>query len=73
MGGKWGAVYNCNNLTRFSDVGKTAACLKVDIPSDFDMDDMDTHTPDSRTSTICRVTFKLAGCPTFLNGVVRFI
>ena len=37
------------------------------------MDDMDTHTPESRTSTIWRVTFKLAGCPIFLDGVVGLI
>lgn len=46
-----------HNLTRFSDVGKIAAYLKEKIPTDFDMDDMDTHTPDSRTSTIWKVTF----------------
>uniref|UniRef100_A0AAV1T5B8 Uncharacterized protein n=1 Tax=Peronospora matthiolae TaxID=2874970 RepID=A0AAV1T5B8_9STRA len=57
-----------HNLTRFSDVDKIAAFVKTKIPTDFDMDDMDTHTPNSRTSTIWRVTFKLAICPTFLNG-----
>lgn len=35
-----------HNLTRFSDVGKIAAYLKKKNPTDFDMDDMDTHTPD---------------------------
>ena len=34
------------------------------------MDDMDTHNLNSRTSTICTVTFNLAGSPNFLNGVV---
>ena len=62
-----------HNLTRFSDIGKIAAFLKTNIPTDFDMDDMDTHTPNSRTSTIWKVTFKLAGCTTFFNGVVRLL
>ena len=68
-----GYTVHLHNLTRFSDIGKLAAFLKVKIQTDFDMDDMDTHTPESRTSTIWRVAFKLAGCPTFLDGVVRLI
>uniref|UniRef100_A0AAV1UKQ2 Uncharacterized protein n=1 Tax=Peronospora matthiolae TaxID=2874970 RepID=A0AAV1UKQ2_9STRA len=34
---------------------------------------MDTHKPDLMTSTVWSVTFKLAGCPTFLDGVVRIL
>lgn len=72
-GRRVGYTVHLHNLTRFSDVGKIAAFLKKKIPTDFGMDDLDTHTPESRTSTIWRVTFKLAGCPTFLDGVVRLI
>lgn len=62
-----------HNLSRFSDVGRIAAYFKAKIPTEFEMEDLDTHTPESRTSTIWRVTFKLAGCPTFLDGVVRLL
>ena len=62
-----------HNLTRFSDVGRIAAYFKANIPTEFEMEDLDTHTPNSRTSTIWRVTFKLAGCPTFLDGIVRLL
>ena len=62
-----------HNLTRFNDIGRMAAYLQANIPTEFDMDDMDTHKPDSRTSTVWSVTFKLAGCPTFLDGVVRIL
>ena len=58
---------------RFCEIGKIAALLKAKILTEFDMQDLNTHTPDSRTSTIWRVTFKLAGCPTFLDGVVRLL
>ena len=37
------------------------------------MEDLDTHTPDSRTFTIWVVTFKLEGCPTFLDGIVQLL
>ena len=45
------------NLARFSDVGKIEAFFKTKIPTDFDIDDMDTYTPNSRTSTIWKGTF----------------
>uniref|UniRef100_A0AAV1V7Y5 CCHC-type domain-containing protein n=2 Tax=Peronospora matthiolae TaxID=2874970 RepID=A0AAV1V7Y5_9STRA len=61
------------NVTRFVDIGRIAAFLKEKILTEFVMEDLDTHTPDSRTSTIWRVTFKLAGCPTFLDGIVRLL
>ena len=34
---------------------------------------MDTCTPNSRTSTVCKLTVKLAGCPEFMCGIVRLI
>ena len=55
------------NLTRFNDIGCIVAILKAKIPTDFDMQDLDDHIPDSRTSTIWRLAFKLAGCPTCLK------
>ena len=50
----------------FNGFGRIVA-FKVDIPTDFDMQDLDDHIPDSRTSTIWRLAFKLAGCPTCLK------
>uniref|UniRef100_A0AAV1VGC9 CCHC-type domain-containing protein n=1 Tax=Peronospora matthiolae TaxID=2874970 RepID=A0AAV1VGC9_9STRA len=61
------------NLTRFDDIGRIAAYLRSKIPTDFELEDMDTCTPNSRTSTAWKVTFHLAGCPTFLQGVVRLL
>ena len=37
------------------------------------MEDLDICTPNSRTSTVWRLTVELAGCPDFLRGVVRVI
>ena len=48
------------------------ALLKEKIPTYFEMDDMDIP-PDSRTSTIWMVTFKLVDCMTFMDGVARLI
>ena len=62
-----------HNLHRFSDIGRIAAFLKAKIPSEVELEDMDTHNPESRTSAVWRVTFKLAGCLTFLHGVVRIL
>uniref|UniRef100_A0AAV1TWG6 CCHC-type domain-containing protein n=1 Tax=Peronospora matthiolae TaxID=2874970 RepID=A0AAV1TWG6_9STRA len=39
------------NLTRFDDIGRIAAYLRSKIPTDFELEDMDTCTPNSRTST----------------------
>lgn len=61
------------NLTRFNEIGRIAAFLQAKIPTEFEMEDLDTYNPNSRTSTLWRVTFKLAGCPTFLQGVVRLL
>ena len=41
-----------HNLTRSSDIGKLAAFLKDKISTDFDVDDTNTNTPESRTSSI---------------------
>uniref|UniRef100_A0AAV1UPJ4 Uncharacterized protein n=1 Tax=Peronospora matthiolae TaxID=2874970 RepID=A0AAV1UPJ4_9STRA len=48
-GRRVGYTVDLHSFTRFSDVGKLAAFLKEKSSTDFDMD---THTPDSRTSTI---------------------
>ena len=45
-------IVHLHNLTRSSDIGKLAAFLKEKISTDFDMDDTNTHTPESRTSSI---------------------
>ena len=61
------------NLTRFHDIGKLMAFLRTNIQTPFEVEDMDTCTPTSRTSTVWKLTFQLAGCPTFLQGVVRIM
>ena len=43
------------------------------IQTPFEVEDMDTCTPASRTSTMWKLTFQLSGCPIFLQGVVRII
>ena len=36
-----------HNLSRFSDVGRIAVYIKVKIPTEFEIEDLDTHTPES--------------------------
>lgn len=45
------------NLSRFNEIGRVAAYLKSKIPTEFDLEDMDTCNPNSRTSTVWKVTF----------------
>ena len=40
-----------SNLTRFDEVKRIVAYLKTKIPEEFEIEDLDTYTPDSRTST----------------------
>lgn len=62
-----------HNVTRFTDIGKLTAYFQAHIAADFELEDLDICTPNSRTSTVWRLTVKLAGCPDFLRGVVRVI
>ena len=62
-----------HNLTRFNEIGRVAAYLKSKIPTEFDFEDLDTNCPTSRTSTSWKVTFRLSGCPLFLQGIVRIL
>ncbi|KAI9996223.1 hypothetical protein PInf_013606 [Phytophthora infestans] len=61
------------NITRFTDVGRLVAYLQQHIATKFEMDDMDTCTPDSRTSTVWKLTVQPAECPDFLRGIVRIM
>ena len=63
----------CSCITFTDLVILDAALLKAKIPSEFELEVMDTPNPESNTPTVWRVTFKLAGCPTFLHGVVRVL
>ena len=61
------------NLTLFDDIGCISAYLRSKIQTDFELDDMDTCTSNSRTSTAWKITFHLAGCPIFLQVIVRLL
>ena len=61
-----------HKITYLGDVGMIATFLKAKIPTEIDMEEMDSHTPDLGTSTIWRVKMKLAGCSTFSNDVCVF-
>lgn len=61
------------NITRFMDIGRLTAYVKKNNQADFELEDLDICTPNSRTSTVWRATFKLAGCLEFLQGVVRLL
>ena len=61
------------NLTRLKDIGRSVAFFKARFPTDFVLEDLYTHFPGSRTSTIWRVTFRVAGCHLFLDGIVRIL
>ncbi|EGZ18643.1 hypothetical protein PHYSODRAFT_502046 [Phytophthora sojae] len=61
------------NITRFMDIGRLTAFFKKHSQAEFDFEDLDACTPNSRTSTVWKLTFKLAGCPEFLRGIQRII
>ncbi|KAL3658992.1 hypothetical protein V7S43_015877 [Phytophthora oleae] len=61
------------NITRFMDIGWLTAYLQKHIAAEVELEDMDVCTPNSRTSTIWKLTVKMAGCPEFLRGIVRIL
>ncbi|KAE9303207.1 hypothetical protein PR003_g22064 [Phytophthora rubi] len=61
------------NVTRFTDVGRLTAYLQKNIVAAIELEDMDTCTPNSRTSTVWRLIVKTAECPDFLRGIVRIM
>ncbi|CAI5726723.1 unnamed protein product [Hyaloperonospora brassicae] len=62
-----------HNVTRFTDIGRLTAYLQEHIAADFELEDLDSCTPNSRTSTVWRLTIKMAGCPDFLREIVRIM
>uniref|UniRef100_A0AAV1VE25 Uncharacterized protein n=2 Tax=Peronospora matthiolae TaxID=2874970 RepID=A0AAV1VE25_9STRA len=66
-------VIRLYNVTRYMDIGRFTAFLTAHISPEFDLEPLDTCTPDSRTSTVWRLTIQLAGCPNFLRDVVRLL
>uniref|UniRef100_A0AAV1TTE6 Uncharacterized protein n=1 Tax=Peronospora matthiolae TaxID=2874970 RepID=A0AAV1TTE6_9STRA len=62
-------VIRLYNVTRYMDIGRFTAFLTAHISPEFDLEPLDTCTPDSRTSTVWRLTIQLAGCPDFLRDV----
>ena len=62
-----------HNLTRFNEIGRVAAYLKSKIPTEFDFKDLNINFPTSQTSTSWKVTFRLYGCPLYLQGIVRIL
>ena len=66
-------VVELHNVTRFTDISLLIAYFEAHIAAGVELDDMDTCTPNSLTSTVWKLTVKLAGCPDFLCGVVRLI
>jgi len=61
------------NVTRFTDVGRLLAYLQKHVKVEFDLEDRGIGTPNSRTSTVWRMTMKSAKCPEFLRGIVRLM
>lgn len=64
---------NIHNITRLTDIGRLTAYLEKHVSTGFDLEDMDTSTPDSRTSKVWRLTMKSMECPEFLRGIVRVV
>jgi hypothetical protein len=60
-----------SNITRFTDVGRLAAFLQKHLAVDFELDDMDDCTPNSRTSMQWKLKIKSAECSQYLRGIVR--
>uniref|UniRef100_A0AAV1TDY3 Uncharacterized protein n=1 Tax=Peronospora matthiolae TaxID=2874970 RepID=A0AAV1TDY3_9STRA len=66
-------VIRLYNVTRYMDIGRFTAFLTAHTSPEFDLEPLGTCTPDSRTSTVWRLTIQLAGCPDFLRDVVRLL
>uniref|UniRef100_A0AAV1TTD2 Uncharacterized protein n=1 Tax=Peronospora matthiolae TaxID=2874970 RepID=A0AAV1TTD2_9STRA len=64
-------VIRLYNVTRYMDIGRFTAFLTAHISPEFDLEPLGTCTPDSRTSTVWRLTIQLAGCPDFLCAVTE--
>ena len=62
-----------HNVTRLTDIERLTAYFQAHIAAEFGLDDLDICTPNSRTSTVWRLTIHLAGCPDFLRGIMRII
>ncbi|EEY65301.1 uncharacterized protein PITG_21776 [Phytophthora infestans T30-4] len=60
-------------ITRFTDIGRIEAYLQQNITAKFELDDLDTCRPESRTSVVWRLTVHTAECPEFLRSIVRII
>lgn len=63
-----GYVLRMYNVSRFVDIGKISAYISKHSPVPHNMEDMDSCTPNSRTSNVWKLTFRLEGCPHFLRG-----
>ncbi|EGZ24974.1 hypothetical protein PHYSODRAFT_404317, partial [Phytophthora sojae] len=60
-----------HNVTRFVEIGKLKAYLRKHIPMDFSMEPLDQCNPKAHLSSVWQLQFQLAGCPIFLEGIVR--
>ncbi|KAE9203796.1 hypothetical protein PF005_g14038 [Phytophthora fragariae] len=58
-----------HNITRFTDIGRLMAYLQRHLVVDFELEDLDECTPDSRTSTVWKLTMKSAECPEYLRAL----
>ena len=47
-------VVELHNVTHFTDIGRLTAYFEAHVAAEVELDDMDTCTPDSRTSTVCK-------------------
>lgn len=59
------------NVTCFMDISRLTAYFQKLIAAEFDLEYMDTCTTSSQTSSVWRLTVKMAGFPGFLRGMVR--
>ncbi|KAE9275397.1 hypothetical protein PF001_g26605 [Phytophthora fragariae] len=51
------------------DIGRLMAYLQRHLVVDFELEDLDECTPDSRTSTVWKLTMKSAECPEYLRAL----
>ncbi|KAL3667569.1 hypothetical protein V7S43_007123 [Phytophthora oleae] len=61
------------NITRFMDIGRLTTYLQQNTAAEVKLEDLDVCTPNSKTSTVLKLTVKMAGCPEFLRGIIRII
>ena len=61
------------NVTHFTDVGRLSAYFVTHIASGFELEDLDTCTPNSWTSNVWKLTVHMQGAQNFCEQIFLII